>query len=136
MGFSSRGAAFAAALSLAGCASAPIIQGSPSLATRYAVKRPGAGEKPNTLASYYDEGARTAAGDRFVPNGLTAAHRTLPFGTRVRVTNVSNSRAITVRINDRGPFVKNRSIDLSYGAAAAIGMTQAGVARVRMEVLP
>lgn len=75
------------------------------------------------LASYY--GA----------SGLTAAHRTLPFGTRVSVTNLANGHSVVVRINDRGPFVRGRSIDLSSGAARAIGMTGAGVARVRMHVI-
>ena len=67
--------------------------------------------------------------------GLTAAHRTLPFGTRVRVTNVANGRSVVVRVNDRGPFIRGRSIDLSHGAAQAVGMTEAGVAEVRMEVI-
>jgi rare lipoprotein A len=75
------------------------------------------------VASYY--GAR----------GLTAAHRSLPFGTRVRVTNLSNGSSVIVRINDRGPFVRGRAIDLSTSAARAIGMTGAGVAHVYMQVI-
>ncbi len=67
--------------------------------------------------------------------GLTAAHRSLPFGTRVRVTNTANGRSVVVRISDRGPFVRGRSIDLSHSAAQAVGMTEAGLAKVRMEVL-
>jgi rare lipoprotein A (peptidoglycan hydrolase) len=67
--------------------------------------------------------------------GLTAAHRSLPLGTRVRVTNTANGRSVVVRISDRGPFVRGRSIDLSHSAAQAVGMTQAGLAKVRMEVL-
>jgi rare lipoprotein A len=86
------------------------------------------------LASFYRV-SRTASGERPTGGELTAAHRSLPFGTRVRVTNLNNHRSVTVRINDRGPFVTNRSIDLSYGAASAIGMTGAGVSRVHMEVL-
>jgi len=78
-------------------------------------------------------GRRTASGEKFNPRGLTAAHRTLPFGTRVRVTNSRNGRSIIVRINDRGPFVKGRTIDLSSGAAGAIGMGSTG--NVRMEVI-
>jgi rare lipoprotein A len=66
---------------------------------------------------------------------LTAASKTLPFGTRVQVTNLANSRSVIVTINDRGPYVKNRKIDLSVAAADAIGMRQAGVARVSMETL-
>src|SRR5437764_1660465 len=85
------------------------------------------------LASYYS--GRAATGERVGPNGLTAAHRTLPFGTKVRVTNLKNGQSVTVRINDRGPFIRNRSIDLSDGAAGVIGMKGAGVAPVRMEVI-
>lgn len=66
---------------------------------------------------------------------LTAAHRTLPFGTRVKVTNLDNGKSVVVRINDRGPFKKSRIIDLSLGAAKKIGMTAAGTAKVRVEVL-
>lgn len=67
--------------------------------------------------------------------GLTAAHRSLPLGTRVRVTNTANGRSVVVRISDRGPFIRGRSIDLSNSAAQAVGMTDAGLAKVRMEVL-
>ena len=67
--------------------------------------------------------------------GQTAAHRTLPLGTKVRVTNTANGRSVVVRINDRGPFIRGRSIDLSNSAAQAVGMTDAGLAKVRMEVL-
>jgi rare lipoprotein A len=86
------------------------------------------------VASYYWQGQQTASGARFNPNGLTAAHRSLPFGTRVLVTNQSNGRSVTVTINDRGPFIKGRIIDLSRGAAQAIGMTGAGLARVSIAV--
>jgi rare lipoprotein A len=88
------------------------------------------------IATYYGQefaGRRTASGEKFNPSAMTAAHRTLPFGTRVRVTNSRNGRSIIVRINDRGPFVKGRSIDLSSGAARAIGM--ASTADVRIEVI-
>src|SRR6185369_14482370 len=74
------------------------------------------------IATYYGQefaGHRTASGEKFNPSAMTAAHRTMPFGTRVRVTR--NGRSIVVRINDRGPFVKGRAIDLSSGAALAIG---------------
>ena len=87
------------------------------------------------VASYYHEDSRTATGERFDPEGLTAAHRTLPFGTRVRVTNQANGSSVQVRINDRGPFVKGRVIDLSRGAARRIGMVTAGLAPVTIEVL-
>ena len=89
-------------------------------------------------ASYYGErfrGRRTASGERFDPDGLTAAHRTLPFGTRLRVTNLRNGRSVTVRVNDRGPFHGSRVIDLSKAAARRIGMVGSGTARVRIERL-
>ena len=88
------------------------------------------------VATYYGQefaGHRTASGEKFNPSAMTAAHRTLPFGTRVRVTKSRNGRSVIVRINDRGPFVKGRAIDLSSGAARAIGMTSTG--NVRMEVI-
>ncbi len=84
-------------------------------------------------ASYYSSGYRTASGERFNPNGYTAAHRSLPFGTRVQVTNPRNGRSVVVRINDRGPFVRGRSLDLARGAAFAIGMRS--TAPIRMAVL-
>jgi rare lipoprotein A len=87
------------------------------------------------LASYYAHGVRTASGARFNPSGMTAAHRTLPFGTRVLVTHLASGRSVTVTINDRGPFVKGRIIDLSRGAASALGITKAGVARVEISVI-
>jgi rare lipoprotein A len=83
-------------------------------------------------ASYYKHGARTANGERFDPHGFTAAHRTLPFGTKVLVTNVKTGKSVIVRINDRGPFIKNRIIDVSYGAAKVLGITATGVATVKI----
>jgi rare lipoprotein A (peptidoglycan hydrolase) len=86
-------------------------------------------------ASYYWEGQLTASGERFVPDGLTAAHKTLPLGSRVRVTNTGNDRSVVVRINDRGPFVSGRCLDLSRGAMRAVGGTGSGVISVRYQVL-
>ena len=86
-------------------------------------------------ASYYWQGQRVASGGRFNPNAMTAAHKTLPFGTQVRVTNRHNGRSVVVKINDRGPFVKGRIIDLSRAAAHEIGMQKAGVVPVSVEVL-
>ncbi|OKH52004.1 hypothetical protein NIES2101_16180 [Calothrix sp. HK-06] len=88
-------------------------------------------------ASYYSYGdsTRTANGERFNPQDLTAAHRTLPFGTRVRVTNNWNGRSVIVRINDRGPFIRGRIIDVSLGAAKELGMISSGIASVKVEVL-
>ena len=89
----------------------------------------------NAMASYYYHGHTTANGERFNPDGLTAAHKTLPFGTKVKVTNLSNQKQVVVRINDRGPFIRGREIDLSRGAARKIGMINSGVTRVQLEVL-
>ena len=86
-------------------------------------------------ASWYGPGFfgnRTASGEVFRPGTLTAAHRTLPFGARVLVTNLKNGKSVIVRINDRGPFSKGRVIDLSYGAAKVVGLTQSGVAKVKV----
>jgi rare lipoprotein A len=85
------------------------------------------------LASFYRMGVRTASGERFNPKGLTAAHRTLPFGTKVLVTNVASGRSVVVRINDRGPFAHGRIIDLAQGAAEAIGLS--GTGKVALKVL-
>ena len=87
------------------------------------------------LASFYGEGSETASGERFDPKGLTAAHPTLPFGTRLRVTNVSNGRSVIVRINDRGPFVARRAVDVSSSAAERIGIVERGVAKVKLDVV-
>jgi rare lipoprotein A len=87
------------------------------------------------LASFYSEGAQTASGERFDARELTAAHPTLPFGTRLRVTNVATGRSVTVRINDRGPYVPGRVVDVSYSAADALGMVDKGVAKVKLDVV-
>ncbi|MEA5514463.1 septal ring lytic transglycosylase RlpA family protein [Nodularia sp. UHCC 0506] len=90
------------------------------------------------IASFYGRGFAgrpTATGERFNPEAMTAAHRSLPFGTRVRVTNTRNGRSVVVRINDRGPFIRGRVIDVSTGAARAIGMINSGIAPVKIEVL-
>ncbi|GIG88949.1 hypothetical protein Pen02_38850 [Plantactinospora endophytica] len=86
-------------------------------------------------ASYYDQGQVTANGEAFDPNALTAAHKTLPFDTRVRVTNPDNGRSVVVRINDRGPFVEGRCIDLSRAGFEAIASLSLGAIDVRYEVL-
>lgn len=87
------------------------------------------------VASYYWQGQRVASGGRFNPNAMTAAHRSLPFGTRVRVTHLGSGRTVDVTINDRGPFIGGRIIDLSRAAAGVIGMRSAGVAKVRVDVI-
>ena len=83
-----------------------------------------------SLYSNAHHGRKTASGERLDNSALTAAHRTLPFGAQVRVTNKSNSRSVVVRINDRGPFVRGRVIDLSRAAASAIGMSSTGTVAV------
>jgi rare lipoprotein A len=89
------------------------------------------------LASVYSEqlnGKKTASGERYDSSALTAAHRTLPLGAEIRVTNLDNGRSVRVRVNDRGPHVQGRIVDLSSRAAAALGIGT-GVARVRLEIL-
>ena len=81
-------------------------------------------------ASWYAMTSMTASGERASPNTMTAAHRTLPFGTRVRVTNARNGRSVVVRINDRGPFIKGRVIDVTKRAAAKLGFMRSGWTRV------
>lgn len=98
-----------------------------------------AGRVTTGQASWYGPGFfgnRTASGEVLRPGTLTAAHRTLPFGTMVRVTNLWNGRSTVVRINDRGPFHGRRVIDLAHGAAKELGLTASGIADVKLEVLP
>jgi rare lipoprotein A len=98
----------------------------------------GSGYKASGKASYYADkfqGRKTASGERYDRNKKTAAHRTLPFGTKVKVTSVKNNKSVVVCINDRGPFVKGRVIDLSRSAFARIGDPREGVIGVRVEVL-
>jgi rare lipoprotein A len=87
------------------------------------------------MGSYYWQPQRVASGGWFNPNAMTAAHKTLPFGTKVRVTNRNNGRSVVVTINDRGPYIKGRIIDLSKAAAKQVGMTASGVAPVSVTVL-
>jgi len=94
------------------------------------------GTKMTGHASWYGpgfHGRKTASGERFNANGMTAAHRTLPFGTKLLVENPQNGRSVIVRVNDRGPFIRGRSIDLARGAAQSIGLS--GTGTVNMTVL-
>ncbi len=111
-----------AAAALAACAQ-------PSVVTT------GAQGDSHGLASFYRNQARTASGERASPGELTAAHRTLPFGTRVRVTDVDTGRSVTVRVNDRGPFIPGRVVDISHSAAETLGITERGLARVKLDVV-
>ena len=87
------------------------------------------------LASYYTEGNKTASGETFNSAELTAAHPNLPFGTKLRVTNTTTGKSVVVRVNDRGPFVRGRVVDVSYSAAQALGMVGAGTAKVKLDVV-
>ena len=87
------------------------------------------------VASFYTEEQQTASGEKFDPHDLTAAHPTLPFGTRLRVTDVATGRSVTVRVNDRGPYVPGRVVDVSHSAASALGMVQSGTAKVKLDVI-
>ncbi|HYJ32701.1 MAG TPA: septal ring lytic transglycosylase RlpA family protein [Candidatus Binatia bacterium] len=115
----------------AGSLPAPGVGPAPSSEERLAFEEEG-------YASYYGRehhGQRTASGERFDAGRLTAAHRTLPFGTRVRVTNLDNGRRVVVTVTDRGPFRRHRVIDVSRRAAKDLGFLREGTARVRLEVL-
>jgi rare lipoprotein A len=87
------------------------------------------------MASFYTEGTKTASGEKFNTMEMTAAHPTLPFGTRLRVTDVLSGKSVTVRVNDRGPYVQGRVVDVSYSAANALGMVGKGVANVKLDVV-
>lgn len=104
-----------------------------------AVSPPGStGKVQYGKASWYgdkEHGNASASGEKFSRYSYTAAHKALPFGTVVRVTNLDNGRKVVVRINDRGPYVKGRVIDLSYAAAKSVGLIRSGVAKVKIEVL-
>jgi rare lipoprotein A len=86
------------------------------------------------IASFYSYDTQTASGEPFNPGELTAAHRTLPFGTRLRVTDVASGQSVTVRVNDRGPFIPGRVVDLSHSAANELGMIDRGITKVKLEV--
>ena len=85
-------------------------------------------------ASWYQMGTRTASGVRYNPDGLSAAHRTLPFGTRLKVTNKRNGKSVNVTVNDRGPYAGRRILDVSRGAARQLGMIGSGTAHVEVQV--
>lgn len=134
------------AAGLAACAQSPVAttkaqfrsasRKPPAVAGGAAERAPfGTHAASDGLASFYVEGTRTASGERFDPHELTAAHRTLPFGTRLRVTSVATGRSVTVRINDRGPFVPGRVLDVSYSAADRLGIVDRGVAKVKIDVI-
>lgn len=101
-----------------------------------AVAHPAKADSEQTgIASYYSEGRATASGERFNSGALTAAHRSLPFNTKVRVTNLKNGKSVVVRINDRGPFVRGRIIDVTRAAASELGFTGHGLTKVKVAVV-
>ena len=101
-------------------------------------KTSNSGSSQSGIASYYGKGlhgSRTASGERHNRNEMVAAHKSLPFGTKVKVTNLSNGKEVVVRINDRGPFIKGRVIDLSYGAFSKIENPGKGITKVKLDIL-
>jgi len=104
----------------------------PFVTNKHAVETPNASYG---LASFYGHESQTASGEKFNAGEFTAAHRTLPFGTRVRVTNVATGRSVTVRVNDRGPYVPGRIVDVSYSAAETLGIIERGVAKVKVDIV-
>ena len=103
--------------------------------TPFASNKKAAATASQGIASFYTEGTKTASGEKFNTHELTAAHPTLPFGTRLRVTNVASGQSVTVRVNDRGPYVRGRVVDVSYAAAETLGMVGGGVAKVKLDVV-
>jgi rare lipoprotein A len=138
-----------AAVFLASCAVREVAPESPvpvapSSAPSTSSPAPSAGQEYREVyretgtASWYGKelhGRKTASGEIFDRNGISAAHRTLPLGSAIRVTNLDNYKSIRVRVNDRGPFARNRVLDLSYGAAKELGFVAQGTARVKIEAL-
>lgn len=115
-----------------------LILGAWLASTAVASAQAGNADTKTVTASYYSNrynGRRTANGQHFSNNALTAAHRSLPFGTKVKLTNTRNNRSVVVRINDRGPFVKGREMSVTRLAAQRLGFVRAGTASVTMEVL-
>ncbi|MHB0850445.1 septal ring lytic transglycosylase RlpA family protein [Stutzerimonas nitrititolerans] len=123
------------ALFTAGCAERAPAPSSPDARTPAASQSRFSQQGKASFYARMHHGQRTASGELHDQNAMVAAHRSLPFGTRIRVTNLRNNKQVTVRINDRGPFVRGRIIDLSRAAAERIGMIDQGVARVRIETL-
>ena len=91
--------------------------------------------KETAKASWYQHGTQTASGQKFDPNGYTAAHKSLPFGTKLKLTNTINGKVIFVTVNDRGPFIRGREIDVSKGGAKALGFIDSGTANLKMEII-
>jgi rare lipoprotein A len=134
-------ASVTAGLSLSACAQSALVQSS-DLAKADAVRPSVVAASPAAavhssygVASYYSYPGRTASGERYDPKQLTAAHRTLPFGTKLQVTNVKSGHSVIVRVNDRGPFIRGRVVDVSYAAARQLDLLHSGTAKVKVDVL-
>lgn len=125
---------FAAAFWLAGVRAAILLTGALLAGVLLAGVLPAAAAEKPGVAAICTQSGMTASGERFAPERLTAAHRTLPFGTMVRVTNMRNGRSVVVRINDRGPFNKQRVIDVSPAAAKQLQFS--GLTLVTLDVMP
>jgi len=110
-----------------------IVPGIAILAAAASLSAPATAASQCGTASWYALHSRTASGERMNPAAMTAAHRSLPFGTKLKVTNPRNGKAVLVRVNDRGPFVKGRVLDLSKAAAAALDFVRSGHTKVCME---
>jgi rare lipoprotein A len=137
-----RTVAFLLLLGIPGCLSAglPVPTAGPETGTSLRAARSSTTSRAGAVgrASWYGEfhhGQLTASGETFDMMQLTAAHRTLPLGTRLRVTNLENGRMVRVRVNDRGPYVDGRIVDLSLGAARALDMVERGVVPVRLDII-
>jgi rare lipoprotein A len=130
---------FGCAWIFTGCATAPLSKKPPRSAPSIAAPaRDVPASSTLGLASYYGRqynGRKTASGEIYDMRKMTAAHRSLPFGVKVRVTELSANRSVVVRINDRGPFSKGRIIDLSLAAAQRLGIVQTGTATVRLDIV-
>lgn len=113
---------------------APVEENAQTQEAHEDVAKPQPRRTYNARASWYKHGRVTANGERYDPMGFTVAHRSLPFGTVVKFTNMDNGRSITVRVNDRGPYIRGREFDLSLGSARALDMEKIGVMMLRVEV--
>jgi rare lipoprotein A (peptidoglycan hydrolase) len=130
----------AGGLLLSGCAQPGLVQRTnltqseaPSMSPEKAFAS--TGRTSYGVASYYSYPGRTANGERYDPSQFTAAHRTLPFGTKLQVTNLNSGRSVVVRVNDRGPFIHGRVVDVSYAAARELNLLHSGTAKVKVEIL-
>jgi len=126
------------------CAAAALIslaapsEARPPASPRFAAPAPPEAKTASVIASWYGEdfdGNETASGEIYDMTALTAAHRSLPLGTKIRVTNLKNNRSLVLRVNDRGPYISGRALDVSMAAAEQLGFLRAGLAEVQIEIM-